>query len=293
MDNQAEVREFLATRRAKISPQQAGVPQYGQRRRVPGLRREEVASLAGLSVDYYTRLEKGNLRSASESVLEAIARALQLDDAERAHLFDLAQAARDGAKPSRRRPPAQRVRPSIQWMLDSMTTSAAFVRNGRLDIVALNALCRAFYAPVLKEQTQPVNLARYCFLNPTARDFYPDWEGAADTTVSLLRTEAGRDPYDKALTDLIGELVTRSDAFRTRWAAHDVRLHHTGAKQFEHPVVGSLTVGFDAMELPADPGLTLTVYSAEPGSATQEKLALLASWAASDADAARTSSDAT
>ena len=283
MDNQAEVREFLATRRAKISPQQAGVPLYGQRRRVPGLRREEVANLAGLSVDYYTRLEKGNLRSASDSVLESIAKALQLDDAERAHLLDLAHAARDGAKPSRRRPPAPQVRPSIQWMLDSMTTSAAFVRNGRLDIVALNALCRAFYAPVLAETTQPVNLARYCFFNPTARDFYPDWDGAADTTVSLLRTEAGRDPHNRALTDLVGELATRSDEFRTRWAAHDVRLHHTGSKQFEHPVVGGLTVSFDAMELPADPGLTLTVYAAEPGSATQEKLAMLASWAAPQA----------
>ena len=291
MDNQAEVREFLATRRAKISPQQAGVPLYGQRRRVPGLRREEVANLAGLSVDYYTRLEKGNLRSASESVLEAIARALQLDDAERAHLLDLARAARDGAKPSRRRPPAPQVRPSIHWMLDSMTTSAAFVRNGRLDIIALNALCRAFYAPVLAETTQPVNLARYCFFNPTARDFYPDWDGAADTTVSLLRTEAGRDPHNRALTDLVGELATRSDEFRTRWAAHDVRLHHTGSKQFEHPVVGSLTVSFDAMELPADPGLTLTVYAAEPGSATQEKLAMLASWAAPQADGASTTHD--
>jgi transcriptional regulator with XRE-family HTH domain len=283
MDNQAEVREFLATRRAKITPQQAGVPLYGQRRRVPGLRREEVANLAGLSVDYYTRLEKGNLRSASETVLEAIARALQLDDAERAHLLDLARAARDGAKPRRRRPPAPHVRPSIQWVLDSMTTSAAFVRNGRLDVIALNALCRAFYEPLLRGGTQPVNMARYCFFDPTAREFYPDWEGAADTTVSLLRTEAGRDPHNRALTDLVGELATRSDAFRTRWAAHDVRLHHTGSKQFEHPVVGSLTVSFDAMELPADPGLTLTVYAAEPGSASQEKLAMLASWAAPQA----------
>ena len=292
MDNQAEVREFLATRRAKISPQQAGVPFPGRRRRVPGLRREEVANLAGLSVDYYTRLEKGNLRSASEGVLEAIARALQLDDAERAHLLDLARSARDGARPFRRRPPAAHVRPSIQWVLDSMTTSAAFVRNGRLDVVALNALCRALYAPVLREQTQPVNLARYCFLDPSARDFYPDWEAAADTTVTLLRTEAGRDPHHRALTDLVGELATRSDAFRTRWAAHDVRLHHTGTKSFEHPVVGTLTVGFDAMELPADPGLTLTVYTAEPGSATQDKLALLASWAASEAEVLTSTPDA-
>ena len=275
MDNQAEVRD-LATRRAKITPQQAGVPLYGQRCRVPGLRREEVASLAGLSVDYYTRLEKGNLRSASESVLEAIARALHLDEAERAHLLDLARSARDGAGPSRRRTPAPQVRPSTQWVLDSMTTSAAFVRNGRLDVVAMNALCRAFYEPLLRGGTQRVNLARYCFFDPTAHDFYPDWEGAAETTVALLRTEAGRDPHNRTLTDLVGELATRSDAFRTRWAAHDVRLHHAGTKHFAHPVVGDLTVSFDAMELPADPGLTLTVYAAEPGSPTQEKLAVLA-----------------
>ena len=291
MDNSAEVRDFLATRRAKITPQEAGVPLYGQRRRVPGLRREEVANLAGLSVDYYTRLEKGNLRSASDSVLDAIARALQLDDAERAHLHDLARTARAGAQPTRRRPPAPRVRPSIQWMLDSMTTSAAFVRNGRLDIVAVNPLGRAFYAPIYDAEAayterRPANLARYCFLAPSAEEFYPDWNEAADTTVALLRTEAGRDPHNRALTALVGELATRSDAFRTRWAAHDVRLHHTGAKRFHHPVVGDLTVGFNAMELPADPGLTLTVYTAEPGSPSAEKLTLLASWAASPIEAA-------
>ena len=278
MDNKAEVREFLATRRAKLSPDQAGVPLYGQRRRVPGLRREEVAQLAGVSTDYYTRLEKGNLRGASDSVLEAIARALQLDDAERAHLHDLARAARAGAvRESRRRP--QQVRPSIQHLLDAMTAGVAFVRNGRLDILAINPLGRAFYAPVLDIPDRPANLARYCFLDPGAGDFYPDWDEAADTTVSLLRTEAGRDPYDRALTGLVGELATRSDAFRTRWAAHDVRLHHTGTKRFHHPVVGDLTVGFNATELPADPGLTLTAYTAEPGSDSADKLALLASWA--------------
>ena len=278
VDNRTEVREFLTTRRAKITPDQAGVPLYGQRRRVPGLRREEVAQLAGVSTDYYTRLEKGNLRGASDSVLDAIARALHLDDAERAHLLDLARAARAGAARQPRQP--QQVRPSIQHWLDAMTTAVAFVRNGRLDILAINPLGRAFYTPVLGTPARPANLAHYCFLDPSAEAFYPDWEEAADTTVAILRTEAGRDPYNRALTDLVGELATRSDAFRTRWAAHDVRLHHTGTKRFCHPLIGDLTVAFNATELPADPGLTLTVYTAEPHSPTEEKLALLASWAA-------------
>jgi len=282
VDNRTEVREFLTTRRAKLTPDKAGVPLYGQRRRVPGLRREEVAQLAGLSTDYYTRLEKGNLRGASESVLEAIARALQLDDAERAHLFNLARAARDGAREPRRRPRSEQVRPSIQHLLDSMTTSVAVVTNGRLDVVALNPLGRAVFPLLLDAPARPANMARFCFLDPRSRQFYPDWEAIADTTVALLRTEAGRDPYNRALTDLIGELATRSDAFRTRWAAHDVRLHLTGAKRFQHPVVGDLDLVFNTMALPADPGLTLAVYTAEPGSPTEEKLALLASWAATD-----------
>jgi transcriptional regulator with XRE-family HTH domain len=281
VDNRTEVREFLTTRRAKITPDQAGVPLYGQRRRVPGLRREEVAQLAGVSTDYYTRLEKGNLRGASDSVLDAVARALQLDDAERAHLLDLARTARAGAaRQPRRRTQPQQVRPSLQHLLDAMTAAAAFIRNGRLDILAINPLGRAFYTPLYEVSARPVNLARYCFLDPSAEDFYPDWSDAADTTVALLRTEAGRDPYNRALTDLVGELATRSDAFRTRWAAHDVRLHHTGSKRFRHPLVGDLSVGFNATELPADPGLTLTVYTAEPGSESAEKLALLASWTA-------------
>lgn len=279
-NNRAEVRDFLATRRAKITPQQAGVPLYGQRRRVPGLGREEVAQLAGLSTDYSTRIEKGSLASASDGVLEAIARALQLDDAERAHLFDLARSARAGTQPTRRRARAQQVRPSIQHLLDAITSAVAFVTNGRLDVVALNPLGRAFYASVLESEHWPANMARFCFLDPGARDFYPDWDETADTTVAILRTEAGRDPYNRALTDLVGELATRSDAFRTRWAAHDVRLHYTGAKRFHHPVVGDLSIVFDTMALPADPGLTLAVYTAEPGSPTADRLALLASWAA-------------
>jgi transcriptional regulator with XRE-family HTH domain len=280
VDNRTEAREFLATRRAKISPEQAGVPLYSHRRRVPGLRREEVAQLAGVSTDYYTRLEKGNLGGASDSVLDAIAGALQLDDAERAHLFDLARAARGTAARDPRRRAQPRVRPSMQRVLDSMATAPAFIRNGRLDVLAANPLGRALYAPVFDDPVRTPNLARFCFLDPRADDFYPNWDEAANTTVALLRTEAGRAPYDRALTELVGELATRSDAFRTRWAAHNVRLHRTGAKHFHHPIVGDLSLAFDAMELPADSGLTLTAYTAEPGTASAEKLALLASWSA-------------
>ena len=286
------MREFLASRRARISPQQAGVPGYG-RRRVPGLRREEVAQLAGVSTDYYTRLEKGNLASASDSVLHAIAEALRLDEAEKAHLLDLARAARGSAREPRRRPQPQ-LRPSVLQLLESMTGSAAFVRNGRLDILAANPLGRAVYAPAFENDPARPNLARFCFLDQRSAAFYPDWDDAANTTVALLRTEAGRDPYDRALTDLVGELATRSEDFRTRWAAHNVRLHHTGIKRFHHPVVGQLDLPFNAMPLPADPGLTLTAYTAEPGTPAEEELRLLASWTATqDQDAHHPAGDRT
>ena len=279
MDNRSEIREFLASRRAKLTPQQVGLPSYGGKRRVSGPRREEVALLAGVSPDYYIRLERGDLNQASEGVLEALARALQLSDSERMHLYDLARAAASRPK-SRRRTAALSVRPSLQRVLDAMPAAPAWVRNGRSDFVAVNRMGRALYAPVFDRPVGPANTARFAFLDRRAVAFYRDWEQTASDIVGVLRAEAGRHPYDRGLTDLVGELSTRSEEFRTRWAAHDVRLHHTGSKQFEHPVVGRLTVSFDAMELPADPGLTLTVYAAEPGSATQEKLAVLASWAA-------------
>jgi transcriptional regulator with XRE-family HTH domain len=280
VDNRSEIRQFLATRRAKITPQQAGLPAYGGNRRVAGLRREEVAMLAGVSVEYYARLERGNLSGASEGVLEALARALHLDEAEREHLFDLARAANTTARIPPRRRAVQQVRPAIQRILDAMSDAPAFIRNGRLDILTANRLGYALYAPVFANPARPANLARFRFLDPLSTGFYPDWDDSANTTVALLRTEAGRDPYDRALSDLVGELSTRSDEFRVRWAAHNVRLHHTGVKRFHHPVVGDLSLAFEAMPLPADPGLTLTAYSAEPGSASHDGLRLLASWAA-------------
>jgi transcriptional regulator with XRE-family HTH domain len=278
-DNRTETGEFLTSRRAKITPDQAGLPVYGGSRRVPGLRREEVALLAGVSVDYYTRLERGNLSGVSESVLEALARALQLDEAERAHLFDLAHAAGPSAR-TRRRPAQQRVRPSVQRLLDAMTGAPAFVQNGRLDILGANLLGQAFFSEMYLDPIRPVNHARFVFLSPRAQDFYLDWERAAGDTVAILRTEAGRDPYDRNLSDLVGELSTRSDEFRTRWAAHNLRLHRTGVKQFHHPVVGNLSLTFEMMELTADPGLRVLTYNAEAGSKSDEALKLLASWAA-------------
>ena len=278
VDNRAEIRQFLATRRAKLTPEQVGLPAGGGKRRVPGLRREEVAVLAGVSTDWYIRLEKGHISGVSEDVLDAVARALQLDEAERAHLFDLARAARPTRAP--RRQNRNQVRPSLQRVVDSMLTTPAFVRNGRLDLLAINTLGRALYAPVFDDPARPANLARFNFLDPRARDFYPNWDDAAHTSVALLRTEAGRDPHNRDLTNLVGELATRSDEFRTRWAAHNVRLHQRGTKTFHHPVVGRLELSFDAMDLPADPGLTLTAYTAEPASPSEDGLRLLASWAA-------------
>jgi transcriptional regulator with XRE-family HTH domain len=279
VDTRSEIREFLTSRRSRIKPEQAGLRTYGDNRRVPGLRREEVALLAGVSVDYYTRLERGNAGGVSDGVLEALARALQLDDVERAHLFDLARAAQPTIS-TRRRSRKERIRPSVQQMLDAMTGTPAFVRNGRLDILAANPLGRALYSEHFDSPFQPANTARFVFLDHRAPTFYIDWQRVANEVVAVLRSEAGRDPSDRALSDLVGELSTRSETFRRLWAAHNVRRHDTGVKRIHHPVVGDLSLTFEAMELVADPGLTIFVYTAEAGSKSAEGLNLLASWTA-------------
>ncbi|MBM7830576.1 transcriptional regulator with XRE-family HTH domain [Agromyces cerinus] len=283
MDNRSEVREFLRTRRARITPEQAGLPAYGGNRRVSGLRREEVAMLAGVSVDYYTRLERGSLAGASDTVLEALARALQLDDAESAHLFDLARAANASPTSRRPRPKTGEVRPTLQRVLDAITEAPAIISTNRTDYLAANALGRALYSVVFAAP-QP-NGARFAFLDPAAQEFYPDWDRVTQDVVAALRGEAGRNPYDKRLTDLVGELSTRSERFRTLWAAHNVRHHRTGVKRLHHPIVGALELSFEAMELPADPGLKLSIFTAEPNSVSADALKMLASWAAT-ADAA-------
>lgn len=267
------------SRRAKVTPEQAGLPVSGQRR-VTGLRRSEVAMLAAVSIEYYAKIERGNLAGVSDAILDAVAGALQLDDAEREHLFDLARVANGVAQPVRRRKPQKWLaRDSLIRALDVITDGPAFVRNGRMDILATNALGRAFYDHVFEGPGQG-NLARFCFLDERAKTFYPEWEAAGDVTVSILRTEAGRDPRDKQLHDLVGELSTLSDAFRTRWGAHNVRRHGSGTKNFQHHDVGELTLTYEGMELTAEPGLSLLIYTAEPGSASQERLRLLASLAA-------------
>jgi len=283
-----EIAEFLMSRRARVTPEQAGLPTYGPRR-VTGLRREEVASLAGVSVEYYKRLERGNASGASDAVLEALARALQLDDAERAHLFDLARAANPVA-PKRRRPAQQRVRPVVLRILDSIS-SPAILRNSRVDYLAANPLGRALYAPLFDSPEQPANSARFTFLDPAAQDFYLDWERTAKDLVAHLRSEAGRNPYDRGLSDLVGELSTRSDEFRTWWAAHNVRYHQTGKKRLRHPVVGELELSYEVMDISADDGLTVAVYTAERSSRSQEALDLLASWTATPEEPQGTAAD--
>ena len=306
MDNRQEVREFLTTRRARITPAQAGLPSSGARR-VPGLRRSEVATLAGLSVEYYARLERGQIGGASAGVLDGLARALQLDETERAHLLDLARTA-DGIPASgrarRRSTSRASARPSLAWTLDAITDAIAVVRDPRQNLVATNKLGRAFYTPVIGEDDRHLdpdatpragrqpNLARFQFLDPAARDFYPDWERFAQMCVGIMRTEAGRDPHDRELQDLVGELSTRSETFRRLWAAHDVRTHGAGTKRFHHPVVGEVTLAYEELAITAEPGLVLYVYTAEPGSPSAERLRLLASWAATPESGATTTTPA-
>jgi transcriptional regulator with XRE-family HTH domain len=282
MDNRADVREFLMSRRAKVTPDDAGIV-GAPNRRVPGLRRSEVAALAGVSVEYYAKLERGAIGGASASVLDSVAGALQLDDTERAHLFDLARAA-DGIPPSgrarRRAARSSTPRPSLQWALSAITDGVAFVRDQHQDLLATNALGRAFYSPVIGDGGRTPNLARFQFLDPAAREFYPDWDRFAEMCVAIMRAEAGRDPHDKGLQDLVGELSTRSETFRRLWGAHDVRTHGAGTKRFRHPVVGDLTLAYEELAITAEPGQVLLVYTAEPGSASAERLRLLASWGA-------------
>ncbi len=278
IDHRAEVREFLSSRRARITPEQAGLPAYGGNRRVKGLRREEVAMLAGVSVDYYVRMERGNLSGASDGVLNALVGALQLDEAEREHLFTLARTA--GSSSARRRRAPTTVRPAVQQVLDAISDAPAWVRNGRHDIVAMNRLGRALYAPILANPRRPANTTRFVYLDPAAQDFFVDWERISRDSASYLRIEAGRNPHDPELIELIGELSTRSELFRQRWASHDVLLHRSGFKRLRHPVVGQLDLNFESMELPSEPGLVLNVYTAPAGSPAADGLALLASWAA-------------
>ncbi|MFK4481628.1 helix-turn-helix transcriptional regulator [Curtobacterium sp. AB7] len=287
MNHRDEARDFLSSRRARITPEQAGVETFGTRRRVTGLRREEVARLAGVSIDYYTRLERGNLQGVSDSVLEAIAGALQLDAAELEHLRDLSRHQNATPRRAGKVVPVAAVRPELQYLLDVITDAPAMIINNRQDIVAANALGYAMHADLVAAPARPMNFSRFIFLDPQARNFYQDWQRAAHTNVAILRREAGRTPNDRDLAALIGELSMRSDDFRALWAAHDVRRHYAGVKSFRHAVVGPLELHFQTLELAEDPGLALTIYPATPGSPTADALRLLASWAATEQIAER------
>ncbi|MFC7431690.1 MULTISPECIES: helix-turn-helix transcriptional regulator [unclassified Agrococcus] len=288
-DMRREIREFLTSRRARITPEQAGLPAYGGNRRVAGLRREEVAMLTGVSVDYYVRLERGSLGGASESVLDALARTLQLDEAERTYLHDLARSVAPTRTPPP--PPATSVRPVILQVLDAFA-GPAWVRNSRHDIIAANAMGRALYQPVFDDPHRPVNTTRFIYLNPAARTFWRDYEQTERTAAAMLRLEAGRAPHDPDLIRLVGELSTRSEVFRQRWASRDVHLHRSGRKRLHHPVVGDLDLDYESMELPSEPGLVLNVYTAPAGSPSADGLRLLASWVAThDAEPARATTE--
>jgi transcriptional regulator with XRE-family HTH domain len=276
-----EIREFLSSRRARITPKEAGLPAYGGNRRVKGLRREEVAMLAGVSVDYYVRMERGSLAGASDSVLDTLAAALHLDEAERDHLFALARESGASSSRRRRKPPAT-VRPVLQHVLDAITDAPAWIRNGRHDILAMNQLARALYSPVLADPRRPANTTRFVYLHPEAAEqFFVDYDKVTRDSAAMLRLEAGRNPNDEQLIALVGELSTHSDLFRQRWASQDVRFHRSGRKRLRHPVVGQLDLDFEAMELPSEPGLQLNIYTAPPDSPAADGLKLLACWAAS------------
>src|SRR3984957_3857739 len=282
MTGSDELREFLATRRARITPQQAGLPTLGHRR-VPGLRREEVATLTGVSAEYYTRLERGNAGGVSDSVLESLARALQLDDAKRVPRHNLVRASTPAARAARR-PSTARVRLAVQRLLDQMTEVPAFIQNGRLDILAANSLARALYCdlyngPAVDARTGIPNHGRFLFLDPRSADMYPNWTKAAGDTVTQLRAEAGRRPDDRDLSALIGELSSRSPQFAALWATHNVRWHTTGSKKFHHRVAGDLELDYEEMEMAGHPGHTLITFTAPADSPAEQALAFLRSWA--------------
>ncbi|WP_327358633.1 helix-turn-helix domain-containing protein [Streptomyces sp. NBC_01304] len=276
-----ELRDFLRSRRARVAPEDVGIGPHAGRRRVPGLRREELAQLAGVSVDYYVRLERGRNPNVSSAVLDAVARALRLDAAERTHLFDLAK---PKPGPARRRPePPQRVRPGLYRVLDALTGTPAMILGRRLDVLAANSLAKALYADFDALPHRERNLARFIFLDPAARELLADWERAARGAVAALRLYAGRHPHDPRLTELVGELAVHDEDFRQWWADHDVLEYTHGTKLYRHPLVGELALEYESLTLPDDPDQALYLYTAEPDSPSAHALQLLATWSARSA----------
>ncbi|MCT7353267.1 helix-turn-helix transcriptional regulator [Streptomyces sp. 15-116A] len=277
LDRRAELSEFLRSRRARLKPEDVGLPSYGRHRRVPGLRREELAQLAGMSVAYYTRLEQGNGRNVSTEVLDSIARALRLSDAEHAHLMHLVKPVRRKRKQTAR---PQQVRVGLLQLLDSIETVPAYVSGRRSDILAWNRMAAALFGDWGELPPQERNWARLVFLNPEYRERYVDWDQKASDIVSFLRMDAGRYPDDPQMSTLVGELSMKSEEFRRLWATHDVKEKGHGTKRMRHPLVGELTLAYETFHLPDDPDQALITYHAEPGSPSAEALRLLGSWAA-------------
>ncbi|MFE6165802.1 helix-turn-helix domain-containing protein [Streptomyces sp. NPDC056486] len=282
LDGRAELSEFLRTRRARLQPEDVGLPNFGRHRRVPGLRREELAQLAGVSVAYYTRLEQGNGRNVSGEVLDAIARALRLTDAEHSHLTHLAKPKQHKKKRAAR---PQHVRPALLQLMDQMDGVPAYVVGRRTDILGWNRMAAALFGDWGALPPEERNWARICFLRPESRVLFRDWEQKASDIVSFLRMDAGCFPNDPLLSALVGELSVKSEEFRTLWATHDVREKGHGVKRFRHSLVGELTLSFETLSLPEDHDQSLMTYHAEPDSASADALRLLASWGA---DATRT-----
>lgn len=280
MDIAKDIREFLMTRRAKITPEQVGLAP-GMRRRVPGLRREEAAQLAGVSTEYYTQIERGNVAGVSDEVLQAISRALRLSDDETVHFFNLVRAAAGTRTPTRNKRAAVKKLPEgVQALMDGMAGSPAIVMDGNLDILAANPLGQLLYSPLYDRAVGRPNFARFIFLDSSAAQVFPEWERSADEAVALLQAEAARDPHSAAITQIVGELATQSIEFRTRWAAHNVTAHRHGVKKFGHPEFGDLTLTYNVFEVTATPGLSLVGYTAEPNSPSAQALSIMASWSA-------------
>lgn len=276
MDPLNDVQQFLTALRSRITPEKSGLMTFGGERRVPGLRREEVAQLAGISTAYYTRMERGDLRGVSESVLFALVRALQLNEAETTHLFDLSRVA-SGPRRSPRAKPAEKISHNVAQLLDTMRDVPAIAMNNVADVVGSNALGMALFPDFFPANEPPLNSARYLFLDERSQTFYADWESNAREAVSALRLMAGQDPSDKALIGLIGELATRSEDFRTWWGGHTVRTHNSGSKRINHPLVGEMTVSFETLVLPSTKGVVIVTYLAEPGTPSADALNLLKS----------------
>lgn len=279
MDAASDIREFLSSRRARLTPTDVGLPDYGGRRRVSGLRREEVALLAGMSVEYYTRLERGNASGVSDTILDGISRALRLSAAERAHLRDLVRTAAETTRlrPRPAAPTARRVQPSTQRLLDMMIGVPAIVQNGRLDVIASNALGRALFSTPGNPALEHFNFARFLFLEPAGRTMYRDWDDSAAQLVALLRAETGRTPNDPELGTLLADLQTGSSEFRALWSAHDVHVHLGGLKRFQHPGIGDIELTYETMLLAVDTGLQFVAFTAAAGSPAENALHLLAS----------------